>query len=280
MRIDLHTHSSVSDGTDSPTELVDAAAAAGVDVLALADHDTARGWDEAGEAANAAGIELVPAIEVSSTWRGADVHMLAYWPDGANSPLEEMLAAIRAGRLSRIPQMLGALAAHGIRITEEQVRRAAGGAVSIGRPHVADALVAAGVVGSRDEAFATWVGEGMPGHVPKPAPTLPHAITVVRAAGGLPVIAHPWGRGSRRVLDDEALAELAEAGLVGLEVDHMDHDDAARAALRAIADRLDLVATGGSDYHGTGKHDVHLATDTTSPQAYAALLERRARIGL
>lgn len=280
MRIDLHTHSSVSDGTDSPTELINAAAAAGMDVVALADHDTVSGWDEAGEAATAAGIELVPAIEVSTTWRGADLHMLAYWPDSADSPLEEMLAAIRAGRLSRIPQMLAALAAHGIRITEEQVRRAAGGAVSLGRPHVADALVAAGVVGSRDEAFATWVGEGMPGHVPKPAPTLPDAIAVVRAAGGLPVIAHPWGRGGRRVLDDEALAELAEAGLVGLEVDHMDHDEAARAELRAIADRLDLVATGGSDYHGSGKHDVHLAADTTSPQAYAALLERRARMGL
>lgn len=278
MRIDLHAHSSVSDGTDSPTQLVAAAVAAEVDVLALADHDTVSGWDEAGEAARAAGIELVPAIEVSTTWQGADVHMLAYWPDRASSPLEQMLATIRAGRITRIPQMLAGLAAHGIRLTEEQVRRAAGEAVSLGRPHVADALVAAGIVGSRDEAFATWVGEGLPGHVPKPAPTLPEAIVVVREAGGLPVIAHPWGRGSRPVLGEPAIARLAEAGLVGLEVDHVDHDGPARAELRAIADRLGLVATGGSDYHGAGKHGVHLASETTSPEAYAALLDRHARL--
>ncbi len=278
MRIDLHTHSSVSDGTDSPTELVAAAAAAGVDVLALADHDTVSGLAEASDAARAAGIELVPAIEVSTTWQGADIHLLAYWPDSASSPLEEMLATIRAGRLTRIPQMLAALAAYGIRLTEEQVRRAAGGAVSLGRPHVADALVAAGVVGSRDEAFATWVGEGMPGHVWTPAPTLPHAITVVRQAGGLPVIAHPWGRGSRRVLDESALAALADSGLVGVEVDHMDHDGTTRTRLRAIAGDLGLVPTGGSDYHGTGKAGAHLGAHTTSPDAYATLLEHHTQL--
>jgi predicted metal-dependent phosphoesterase TrpH len=138
-------------------------------------------------------------------------------------------------------------------------------------------LVAAGVVGSRDEAFATWVGEGMPGHVPKRAPALPHAIAVVREAGGVPVIAHPWGRGSRPVLDQQAFADLVPAGLVGLEVDHLDHDPAARARLGAIADELGLVATGGSDYHGTGKLGVELASDTTSPDAYAALVERHER---
>ena len=277
MRIDLHTHSSVSDGTDSPTELVVAAAAAGLDVLAVADHDTVSGLAEADTAAKEVGIELVPAIEVSTTWHGADIHLLAYWPDSASSPLEEMLATIRAGRLARIPQMLSALAAYGIRLTEEQVRRAAGGAVSLGRPHVADALVAAGVVGSRDEAFATWVGEGMPGHVSKPAPTLPHAISVVRQAGGLPVIAHPWGRGSRRVLEESALAELTDSGLVGIEVEHMDHDSQTRTRLRAIADTIGLVPTGGSDYHGTGKAGAHLGAHTTSPEAYATLLEQHTR---
>jgi len=271
MLIDLHAHSSVSDGTQSPTDLVAVAAKAGVDVLALADHDTMQGLAEAGEAGRRLGVEVVPAIEVSTSWRGADVHLLAYWPDAHDAALAHMLGAIRRGRAARISQMLAALAEAGIEISEADVRRSAGPTASLGRPHVADALVAAGVVQSREEAFATLVGEGMAGHVRKPAPPLPQAIATVRQAGGVPVLAHPWGRGSRAVLDEVALDELTGAGLAGIEVDHLDHDPDDRERLRAVACALGLVATGGSDYHGTGKAGVALGTDRTSPQAYQRL---------
>jgi predicted metal-dependent phosphoesterase TrpH len=273
--IDLHTHSAVSDGTQAPADLVAAAAAAGIDVLALADHDTTAGLSEAAAAGAHLHVEVVPAIEVSTTWRGADVHLLAYWPDVEDEALQQMLGTIRGGRRTRIPAMLAGLAAHGIELTEDDVRRAADGAASLGRPHVADALAAAGFVGSRDEAFATLIGEGMPGHVRKSAPPLPQAIDTVRAAGGVPVLAHPWGRGSRAVLDKDALAQLADHGLAGIEVDHLDHDSDARDRLRSITERLGLVATGGSDYHGAGKAGVALGMNRTTREALEQLTDRR-----
>ncbi len=275
MRIDLHTHSSVSDGTDPPARLVEAAAVAGLDVMALADHDTTDGWAEAMAAGAHLGVEVVPAVEVSTTWRSADVHLLAYWPDPEHAGLRRMLAGIREGRRTRVPRMLERLAEHGVVLSEDDVRRAASDAVSVGRPHIADALVAAGVVGSRDEAFATWIGEGMPGHVSKPAPSLVDALATVVAAGGVCVLAHPWGRGSRHVLDGPTFQELSGAGLSGLEVDHVDHDEDDRAALRRAAAEADLVVTGGSDYHGLGKAGVPLGMFTTDERAYHALQERR-----
>lgn len=272
--IDLHAHSSVSDGTESPRALVAAARRAGVDVLGLADHDTTAGWAEAAAAAQVFGVVVVPGIEVSTRWDEADVHLLALWPDDTDTALAAMLEHIRAGRLTRVPRMLDELAGHGVTITERDVRRAAGPAVSLGRPHVADALVAAGVVASREQAFAEWIGEGRPGHVAKPAPPLDDAIGVVRAAGGVTVLAHPWGRGSRAVLGEPALRVLTRAGLDALEVDHVDHDDADRAALRAVAAALGVLVTGGSDYHGRGKAGVALGMNTTSPQVYRELRDR------
>ena len=271
MRIDLHAHSSVSDGTDSPSELMRAAADARLDVVALADHDTTAGWQEATDAADGLGLVCVPAIEISTIWQGADVHLLAYWPDAGDEDLQRMLAAIRAGRRTRVPHMLAGLATHGVVISEADVRAAAGDAASLGRPHVADALVAAGVVATRQEAFDVWLGDGMPGHAPKPAPPLDVAIRTVRAAGGVGVLAHPWGRGSRRVLDAAALAELAGRGLSGVEVDHVDHSEDDRRALRALADASGLVVTGGSDYHGTGKAGLALGAFTTDEACYDAL---------
>ena len=277
MRIDLHAHSSVSDGTDSPTQLMRAAADAGLDVVALADHDTTAGWQEATDAAARLGIVCVPAIEVSTIWQRSDVHLLAYWPDAGDDDLQRMLAAIRAGRRSRVPQMLAGLATHGVIISEADVRAAAGDAVSLGRPHVADALVAAGVVTTRQEAFDVWLGDGLPGHAPKPAPALGVAIRTVRAAGGVPVLAHPWGRGSRDVLDAAALTELAGHGLCGVEVDHVDHGQDDRTALRALADAAGLVVTGGSDYHGAGKAGLALGAFTTDEASYDALRARAGR---
>lgn len=277
MLVDLHSHSSVSDGTEPPAELVAGAAQAGLDVLAVTDHDTTQGLTEALDAGPRLGVRVVPGIEVSTVWRGADVHLLAYWPDTDDEALQQMLAVVRRGRAARIPAILARLAAHGIDITEDEVARAAGDAASVGRPHVADALVAAGVVASRDEAFATLIGEGMPGHVRKPAPPLPRAISVVRGAGGVPVLAHPWGRASREQLDEAALAELAEHGLVGIEVDHLDHDHDVRSRLRSIAASLDLVVTGGSDFHGEGKAGVALGINRTAPDAFERLVDERGR---
>jgi predicted metal-dependent phosphoesterase TrpH len=275
MRIDLHTHSAVSDGTEPPRQLLAAAAEAGLDVVALADHDTTQGWDEASEAAPRVGVRLVPAVEVSTTWQDADVHLLALWPDASDEALQSMLAAIRGSRVERLPRILQRLGEHGIVLSEEDVTRAAGSAASLGRPHVADALVAAGVVADRREAFDRWLAEGRPGHVSKEAPSLPHALAVVRAAGGVPVLAHPWGRGSRAVLPPAALERVAGLGLVGIEVDHVDHDEATRSVLRGLAGDLGLVVTGSSDYHGRGKAGVDLGVNVTDPDAFAALEQAR-----
>lgn len=278
MLVDLHAHSAVSDGTDQPEALVAAAARAGLSVLALADHDTTAGWARAEQAARPAGIRLVPAIEVSTTWRGADVHLLALWPDGQDAALQHLLAAVRASRDERVPRILARLRENGVLLSAADVARAAGTAESVGRPHVADALVAAGVVADRAQAFDTWLGEGRPAHVGKPAPDLPDAVRVVRAAGGVPVLAHPWGRGSRSVLDPAALAALTAAGVVGIEVDHVDHDPAARRVLAGLAADLGLVGTGGSDYHGAGKAGVALGQEVTGPEAFAALEDAHAAL--
>jgi hypothetical protein len=277
MTIDLHTHSAVSDGTDAPAALVRAAAAAGLTVVGLADHDTTAGWASAMAAAEGTGVEVVPAVEVSTRWRGSDVHLLALWPDGDDPAWQAMLAQIRRSRDERLPRLLQRLAEHGVHLTEAQVRAAAAGSPSVGRPHVADAMVAAGLVADRAQAFDRWLGEGRPGHVGKQAPDLVPAIGAVRAAGGVAVLAHPWGRGSRAVLDASALAHLADVGLTGVEVDHVDHDGPTRAALRELAGRLGLVCTGGSDYHGAGKAGVALGAESTAPTAYAALQQARRR---
>jgi predicted metal-dependent phosphoesterase TrpH len=276
MRIDLHTHSRVSDGTDDPATLVHAAVQAGLDVLGLTDHDTTAGWAQARTAAEPLPVRLVLGIEVSTRWRDRDVHLLALWPDEHDPELQAMLAEIRRSRDARLPQVLARLAASGVPVTSAEVQRAANGSPSIGRPHIADAMVAAGHVGDRAEAFDRWLGEGRPGHVSKHAPELPLAVEVVRRAGGVPVLAHPWSRSSRDVLGEAALAGLAEKGLVGLEVDHVDHDEATRRTLRGIARSVGLVVTGSSDYHGTGKAGVALGAHTTDPAAFAALEQARA----
>jgi predicted metal-dependent phosphoesterase TrpH len=273
VRIDLHTHSRASDGTQSPAELVRAAAAAGLDVVALTDHDTAAGWAEAADAARRAGVSLVPGMELSSRHAGRGVHLLAYLPDPSYPPLVEELERILRGRDGRVPAMLAALRALGVEITGDDVRDAAGDATATGRPHVADALVARGVVADRDEAFDRFLDTGRPAYVDRYAAPLTRLLGIVSAAGGVSVVAHPWGRHERSSLDEAALASLAAAGLAGIEVDHQDHDDADRDALRAIARNLGLVVTGSSDHHGAGKVDHDLGCNTTAPDDLARLLE-------
>lgn len=273
MRIDLHTHSRASDGTQSPAELVRAASTAGLDVVGLTDHDTAGGWAEAAGAATSVGITLVRGMEISTRHNGRGVHLLAYLPDPTYPPLAEELTRILAGRDSRVPAMLARLRELGIDIDESDVRRTAGDASATGRPHVADALVALGAVADREEAFARYLGAGRPAYTNRYATSLVEMVDIVAGAGGVSVVAHPWGRHQRTSLDETDLAVLAVRGLAGIEVDHQDHDPDAREALRAIARTLGLVATGSSDHHGAGKSGHELGCNTTDPSQFDRLLE-------
>jgi 3',5'-nucleoside bisphosphate phosphatase len=272
VRIDLHTHSRASDGTDTPAELVRAAARAGLDVVALTDHDTADGWAEASAAAAEVGITLVPGMEISTDHHGRSVHLLAYLPDPSTPPLAVELGRVLDGRESRVPEMLDRLRGLGIEIGADDVRRASHGAAATGRPHVADALVTLGVVSDRTEAFDRYLGAGRAAFVRRYAAPLEVTIRAVAEAGGVSVIAHPWGRGGFGRPDEATLAHLREVGLAGIEVDHQDHDPATRELLRAMARDLDLVATGSSDYHGTGKVDHDLGCNTTDPVEYERLM--------
>lgn len=274
MRIDLHTHSTASDGTDSPAELVRAGAAAGLDVLAITDHDTTRGWDEA-LAARPDGLTLVRGVEFSCIHHGADgrrvgLHLLAYLADPDDAALRAEWERLRAGRVTRGRQMVENLAADGYPISWEQVSTLAGGG-SVGRPHIGRALVASGVVPDVSAAFADLLSSRRPYYVRKPDTDVFAAIALVRAAGGLPVFAHPLARRRGPVVGDEATAAMAAAGLVGLEVQHPDHDDADRAHARGLARELGLLGTGSSDYHGTNKTTA-IGACLTDPEVYEQLV--------
>ena len=271
VRIDLHTHSSASDGTDPPEELVAKAAASGLDVVALTDHDTAAGWERAAAAAGPAGLEVVPGMEISTAHEHRSVHLLAYFLDPTHPALVAELGRILDGRNQRVPQICAKLRDLGVEVTEDDVRRAAGEAAAAGRPHVADALIAAGGGADRTEAFERFLKPGRPAFVDRYAAPLLEMIALVRAAGGVSVVAHPWGRGSRGVLDAASIEDLKRHGLAGIEVDHQDHDEVSRDALRAIARDLDLVVTGSSDFHGLGKVGHELGVNTTAPEEFERL---------
>jgi predicted metal-dependent phosphoesterase TrpH len=277
VRIDLHTHSDRSDGTTPPGDLVRAARQAGLDVVALTDHDTAAGWPEAAEAALEVGITLVRGMEISCKHAGRGLHLLAYLPDPAYPPLREELQGILDGRDQRTPRICAQLREHGIDISETDVARHARGAVAVGRPHVADTLVSMGVVADRDEAFERLLSPGRPGYVRRYAPAVESMLEVVRAAGGVSVVAHPWGRTDRSALLEEGLDRLRGLGLVGVEVDHEDHGPREREELRGIARNLDLVVTGSSDHHGAGKVGHDLGCNTTDPEQYERLVELASR---
>ena len=274
MRIDLHTHSDRSDGTMTPADLVRHAREEGIDVLGLTDHDTTEGWAEAAEAAEEAGLTLVRGIELSCVLQGSGVHLLAYLPDPEHRGLGDELVRILEGRNARLPATLERLRRIGIDIEADDVRRLAGDAAAMGRPHVADALVAKGVVRDRGEAFDRYLGPQGPAYVHRYAADLVTMIDTVAGAGGVSVIAHPWAkRHNHEALDEAGLAALKEAGLAGVEVDHQDHDAATRDRLRSVARNLDLLVTGSSDFHGEGKVDHDLGCNTTDPEEYARLLD-------
>jgi 3',5'-nucleoside bisphosphate phosphatase len=261
--IDLHAHSSVSDGTERPEAVVSAAARAGLDVVALTDHDTTAGWSAAADAARFEGVALVPGTEVSCAAGGVSVHLLSYLHDPENAGLRAEIDLARSSRESRAVRMVELLG-EDLDLTWEHVLEQVGEGSTIGRPHIADALIARGLVRDRTEAFAGVLSARGPYYVRHYAPHPVDAVRLVREAGGVPVMAHPLARKRGRVVDDTVIEEMAAAGLAGLEVDHRDNDPQAREHLRNLARRLGLFVTGSSDYHGTGKPN-RLGENTTDP---------------
>ncbi|MGW0753613.1 PHP domain-containing protein [Streptomyces sp. NPDC002587] len=272
MRIDLHAHSTASDGTDTPAELVRNAAAAGLDVVALTDHDTVGGYAEA-LAALPAGLTLVTGAELSCRLEGVGVHMLAYLFDPQEPELARERELVRDDRTPRAQAMVGKLRALGVDITWEQVARIAGEG-SVGRPHIATALVELGVVPTVSDAFTPdWLADGGRAYAEKHELDPFDAIRLVKAAGGVTVFAHPAAVKRGECVPESAMAELAAAGLDGIEVDHMDHDTATRARLRGLAADLGLLTTGSSDYHGSRK-TCRLGDYTTDPEIYGEITRR------
>lgn len=252
MRIDLHAHSSASDGTDSPDQLLAAAATAGLDVVAITDHDTTAGWDEAAEAATTYGVALVRGMEISCAVNGISVHLLSYLHDPDHPLLAAEVDEARVSREHRAEHMVELLA-EDYDISWDDVLAHARPGASLGRPHMADALVRKGIVANRDEAFADILSSQGGYYVGHYAIDARRAVELVREAGGVPVMAHPLAHRRGRVVSETAIGHLAEAGLVGIEVFHPDHDEANVRRAQELADELGLLVTGSSDYHGTGK---------------------------
>lgn len=271
--IDLHTHTTASDGTDSPFALVKKALATGVTILGITDHDSTAGWAEATTAIQPQ-IQLVLGAEVSClTTDGISVHMLGLLFDGADEPMQQMLSDSRDTRLPRMRKMVALLQADGFDISLEDVYQAAPGQATIGRPHLADALVAKKIVATRDEAFADLLHNESKYYVTHAAPTPADAIATIKKAGGVAVIAHPFASRRGQILTADTFQDLVIAGLDGIEVHHRDQNAAEQQVLTEIARELHLVTTGASDYHGTGKLNA-MAENTTHPAQWEALEAR------
>ncbi|NUH41098.1 PHP domain-containing protein [Streptomyces samsunensis] len=272
MRIDLHTHSTASDGTDTPAELVRNAAAEGLDVVALTDHDTVGGYEEATRALPA-GLTLVTGAELSCRLNGISLHMLAYLFDPIEPELSRERELVRDDRVPRAQAMVAKLRELDVPITWDRVAEIAGDG-AVGRPHIATALVELGVVESVSDAFTPdWLADGGRAHVEKHELDPFEAIRLVKGAGGVAVFAHPLAVKRGQCVPESAIGELAAAGLDGVEVDHMDHDEDTRKRLRGLAAELGLLTTGSSDYHGSRKA-CRLGEYTTDPEVYGEIVRR------
>lgn len=268
--IDLHTHTTASDGTDSPFALVNKALSAGITTLAITDHDTTSGWSEAISALRSP-MSLVLGAEISTlTSNGISVHMLGLLFDGENLEMQKMLAESRDTRLPRMRKMIELLAADGIAITMEDVMAAAPDGATVGRPHLADALVKNGIVATRDEAFLELLHNDSKYYVTHAAPTPESAISCINSAGGVAVIAHPFASRRGETISADSFRNLVQAGLHGIEVNHRDQSVDERKQLTQIADELGLVKTGASDYHGNGKLN-SLGENLTDPAQWERL---------
>lgn len=283
MRIDLHAHSTASDGTETPAELVTAAAAAGLAVVALTDHDTTAGW-AAAVAALPAGLRLIRGAEFSclapdGQGGQVSVHLLGYLFDPTAEAITTEQTRLRAERRRRLRSMAERMAADGFAVDPDALLAELPPEAPAGRPHLARALVAGGAVPSINEAFRRYLGAGSRYYLGRADTDIGTAIRMVRAAGGVPVLAHPFARRRGPVLNCQVIVELAAAGLAGVEVHHPDHADADRATLRDLATELGLLVTGSSDYHGTNK-TVRLGQETTDPQTLERIEELAARSGI
>ncbi len=270
MVIDLHTHTNFSDGTDTPTELINKALAAGIKVIGLTDHDSIGGWQEA-TAALRPGIALVPGAEIScQTTDGISVHILGLLFDSSNTELMNTLEKTRENRHGRMEKIIARINQAGIDISMEDVLEQLSDGATLGRPHLADALVKKGVVASRDEAFAQMLHNNSKYYVAHYSPTPEAAIKLIKAAGGVSVIAHPMASHRGRTISLETFGSLIESGLDGIEVDHRDHSPDEKTQLIALARQANLVMTGASDYHGNGKLN-QLGEYTTEPAQWERL---------
>ena len=268
--IDLHTHTTCSDGTDSPRELVNKAIVQGIEVLGITDHDTTSGWEEATQSLRGS-LQLALGAEISClTNDGVSVHMLGLLFDPLHEEMQQVLEETRDGRLPRMRKMIEKMRAEGMDISIEDVEKAMPNGATMGRPHLADALVAKKIVKSRDEAFIDLLHNDSRFYVSHAAPTPVEAIALIRRAGGVAVIAHPFASHRGQILKAEDFIDLVSAGLNGIEVDHRDQNPDERAMLRVIAGELNLVMTGSSDYHGTGKLN-SLAENYTSREQWQKL---------
>lgn len=273
MRIDLHAHSNVSDGTQVPAAVMASAAEAGLDVVALTDHDSTDGWAEAALGAREYGVALVPGMEISCrTTEGISVHLLSYLHDPAHAGLLEEITKAKDARFTRAERMVSLLAEDYPLSWDDVIHHVAPGA-TLGRPHIADALVAAGVVADRTEAFESILTSRSRYFVQHYAPDPAFAVELVRAAGGVPVFAHPVASARGRIVGERTYREMIDAGLAGLEIYHRDNPEEGRAFLRKLADRHGLLVTGSSDYHGAGKPNV-LGENLTSPEVFARIEEQ------
>jgi predicted metal-dependent phosphoesterase TrpH len=275
MRIDLHTHSTASDGTETPAELMRTASEAGLDVIALTDHDGISGW-AAAAAALPPGLTLLPGIELSAAAREGErtiaLHVLGYLVDPENEPLRAECAAIAASRITRAQRIVQAMQDDGLDVRWERIEENATGIV--GRPHIASELVRAGLIGDIAEAFTPqWIGSAGRYYRAERKIPVSEAIALIRRAGGVAVFAHPGASGRGATVSDDTIATMTAAGLVGIEVDHPDHDEATRVHLRGLAAELGLLVTGSSDYHG-GRKMTRLGENLTAPAVYEAIVER------
>lgn len=272
MRIDLHTHSTASDGTDTPAELVAGAAAAGLDVVALTDHDTVSGHAAAVRALPA-GLTLVTGAELSCRLDGVSLHMLAYLFDPDEPELARERELVRDDRVPRARSMVGKLRDLGVPVTWERVAEIAGDG-AVGRPHIATAMVEAGVVATVSDAFTEeWIANDGRAYAEKHELDPFDALRLIKGAGGVAVFAHPLAAKRGQCVPESAIADLAAAGLDGIEADHMDHEAATRARLHGMASDLGLLATGSSDYHGSRK-SCGLGENTTAPAVYEEMVAR------
>ena len=270
--IDLHTHSVVSDGTDTPTQLIRAAVAAGLGTIAITDHDSTAGWSEAFAAAEGTGLTVVPGMELSTNHGPASVHMLAYLFDPLDPQIVAETARIRDGRAHRAERIVEKIA-RDFDLSWEDVLAESSDGSTLGRPHIADALVRKGHVANRGAAFESilhWKGDYYEKYY---APSPVEGVRMILDAGGVPVLAHPATQGRYRPMDDSVIRRLADEGLFGLEVGHRDNSEEGKARLRVLARRLGLEVTGSSDYHGLGKPN-RLAENTTRPEVLERLIAR------